>query len=364
MKSIFLANLDLKENEGIYKKICSEANGLKSALGECVLITKKNNGSKVNYLNNNIEEENANIFNVANKFIQNGDIQYLYVRHMIPNISLIKLLKVANKKGIKIFYEIPTYPYFGEQLKTSRKKYRALIKILLDIIFLPIIYNLAYKMVVIKSNSKVKMYKKMFEINNGANIDVIQSKEYDNCNEKDIFSIVTVGTLYPYHGYDRILKGLKECNELVDNKIVEFSVIGYSQTIDELKLMSNKYNLKHVKFLGIKSNEEMNQLFDNYDVGLGCLALHRRNADIDTTIKIIEYYCRGIPVVTSGISPMDKYNKKITIHIEDSEKPINIHEIYSKYKEISTKDKKMISLNAKSIFSWDSIMKKLFREEI
>lgn len=47
-------------------------------------------------------------------------------------------------------------------------------------------------------------------------------------------------------------------------------------------------------------------MYEEFDVGLGCLALHRRNADIDTTLKIIEYYCRGVPVVTSGKEPIQR----------------------------------------------------------
>lgn len=360
MEAIFLSNLNLSENEGIYKKIVAEAIGIKNAIGSCVLLTKTDEGSKINYLDDNIEKNSISIFKAAREIIKNNEIKVLYIRHMIPNIELISILRIAKKRNIKIYYEIPTYPYFAEQIRTSRKKYRAIAKVGLDIIFLPIIYKYIYKMVIIKSNTKVKKYKKMVEITNGALVENIEKKsKYDL--RKDVFSMVTVGTLYNYHGYDRILSGLKQCNEkTADGKKVEFNIIGASYTIDDLKEKVSKLGLKNVNFLGVKNSQELNQLFDNYDVGLGCLALHRRNADIDTTIKIIEYYCRGIPVVTSGISPMDDTNSNITIHIEDSEEPIDINELYLKYKKIKEENKRNISDEAKKLFSWNNIMRKLF----
>ncbi|WP_367559926.1 hypothetical protein [Streptococcus iniae] len=62
-------------------------------------------------------------------------------------------------------------------------------------------------LIVIKSNSKVKVFKKMIEITNGADTHSLKIKKYEQNYSK--ISLVAVGTIYPYHGYDRILKGLK-----------------------------------------------------------------------------------------------------------------------------------------------------------
>lgn len=363
MDALFVANIELKNTEGIYKKVSAQSDAIGNNIGNCKLITRKGKNAVVKeYLNESPIETNDNYYKYIINQLLKENVKVIYIRHMIPSFNLIKILRVAKKKKIKIYYEIPTYPYFGEQFKASRRKYRAIVKILLDVFFWPIIYAYIDKLVVIKSNTKTHFYKKMVEITNGALTEKIQSKKLYNAR-KDYFSMVTVGTLYPYHGYDRVLNGLKECNEVVDGKIVEINIIGSSYTIDKLKETANELGLKHVKFLGVKNSEELNQLFENYDVGLGCLALHRRNADIDTTLKIIEYYCRGITVVTSGVSPMDKYNKDITIHIKDGEDAINIKDLYEEYIKINTEDNKKISLKAKEVFSWNSIMNTLFEEE-
>mgnify|MGYP003289313760 CR=1 FL=1 len=356
MKSIYIANVDLEENEGIYKKIYAQAKGIYNITGNCIFITKNNKGSKILNLQSNDKKYNKNspLKYLLNYIRSKNDINKVYIRHMIPNVNLIRLLKMCKRKRIDVYYEIPTYPYFMEQIRTSKKKYRAIVKVILDMIVLPLIYYYVKKMVVIKSNTKIKLYRKMHEITNGVEYEAIKTKEL---KEKNVFSLVTVGTLYPYHGYDRVLKGLKECNEEVDGKKVEFNIIGNSQTIEDLKIMVKELNLKNVKFLGVKNLTEMNELFDYYDVGLGCMALHRRNANIDTTIKVIEYYTRGIVVATSGISPMDKYNPKYTIHVEDNELPIDINKLYKEYINLLPINPNEISICAKEKFSWESIMK-------
>lgn len=359
MRALFIANIKLDENEGIFKKVYAQAKGLKKAVGNGILITKSEIGCKIFDLDSGkVDEQSCSVLSKALELINTCDISKVYIRHMVPSYRLIKLLKVAHKKKCIIYYEIPTYPYYAEQFRTSKRKHRAITKLTLDTIFWPFIYKNIDKLVVIKSNSKVKKYKKMIEITNGALVDNIVTKQYKN-ELKKCFSMVAVGTLYPYHGYDRVLQGLKLCNESINGTIIQFNIVGSSETIDELKKEADNLGLCHVKFHGVKTTEELNLLYDQFDVGLGCLALHRRNADIDTTIKIIEYYCRGTPVVTSGISPMDQYYKNFTIHVESSEEPIDIEKVYKEFYSIDIDEKKKISSIAKEKFSWDNIMMKL-----
>lgn len=362
MNALFIANLELKETEGIYKKICAQSDAVEKVVGHCNLITRRGDKAVLKeYLENKQEELNNDFFDYISQQILSAEMDLIYVRHMIPNFRLISVLKNAKNQGVKIFYEIPTYPYFGEQFKASRKKYRAVVKIGLDLIFWPLIYHYIDKLVIIRSNSKSHHFKKMIEITNGVKTEDIKSKDYSGVNYKKVFSMVTVGTLYPYHGYDRVLEGLAACNERVEGVTVEFHIVGSSQTIDELHAMADKLKLHHVIFHGTKTTEELNCMYDSFDVGLGCLALHRRNADIDTTLKVIEYLCRGVPVVTSGQTPLKHFNN-CTIKVIDNDYPLSIEDIFSKYNKISLEVKKSISELAKSKFSWISIMRKALEE--
>lgn len=365
MKAVFVANLELEENEGIYKKVCSQSDAIGKTVGECLLITRHGKKAKIrmNDSSSAIVRDERFLDYIENLF-RKREVEMAYIRHMIPGIHLIRILRLAQKNGIKVYYEIPTYPYFAEQFRTSKRKYRAVVKIVLDLLFWPWIYRYINKLVVIKSNTKVKMYSKMVEITNGVRTDTIKSKNYKKENSSGIFRMVAVGTLYPYHGYDRVLRGLKACGEKVGDTVVEFHIVGNSPTIEELKGEAQQMKLNHVFFHGVKSTEELNVMYEDFHVGLGCLALHRRNADIDTTLKIIEYYCRGVPVVTSGYSPMDAYHPEFTIHLSDGEQPVDIPAIYDEYQKIEKGTRGKISRTAQEIFSWDYIMCNLFEDQI
>lgn len=362
MKSgVCFANLDLDVNEGIYKKIVAEAKAVSNKLGCCILVMKKGKHC-ISYLLNSgnvaeVKEHNSDAISYVMQYMNENDVDCIYIRHTIPSIRYINMIKMAHKKGIKLIYEIPTYPYFGEQFKTSKRKYRAVAKIIIDCIFWPIIYYYVDLIPVMRSSTKVHLYKKMISITNGLDITGVEVKSNGQDN-RSVFSMVAVGTLFPYHGYDRVLLGMKECNEKIKGVSVHFYVIGESETINELKLEAVSLGLNNVHFLGKKNTDELNKLYFKFDVGLGCLALHRRNADIDTTLKIIEYYCRGIPVVTSGISPMDNI-LNCTIHVHDDESPINIEEIYDQFRKMSKYRNKEISACARNIFTWNSIISKV-----
>lgn len=359
MNALFVANIEMGENEGIYKKVCAEAEAIEKTLGRCNLVTRQNGKANVKKVGENAESNNSTVLDYVIGCLKKDEIGFLYIRHMIPSPKLINLLKKAKSKGVIVYYEIPTYPYFNEQFKASRKKYRAVAKIAIDVFFWPLIYRYIDKLVVIRSNTKTRVYKKMIEITNGVRVDNIKSKTYD-IQENNVFRMVAVGTLFPYHGYDRVLKGMVACHEHIGNVKVEFHVVGSSQTIDDLHKMADDLNLHNVFFHGVKTTEELNLMYEQFNVGLGCLALHRRNADIDTTLKIIEYYCRGVPVISTGKCPLS--DGRFSYIIADNEDAVDIATIYNYYCRLTDAELKSISRIAKKQFEWDSIMRKCLED--
>lgn len=359
MKVLFLTAINLKTTEGIYKKVLAEAAALKKAVGEGWLIHATNSGAKIVDLNHmNVEESQNNIFLTANNMIQKAHIDIIYIRHMVPSIGLIRFLSHCKRAKIKILYEIPTYPYYGEQIKASRNKPRTILRLSYETIFWPLIYSRVDHLVVIKSNTRARMYSKMVCITNGVDPKGIKKKSYTKC-KKDKVSFVAVGTLYPYHGYDRMLNGFKKYGSEVDGKKIQLHFVGDSTTIKDLETLSQNLGLDNVFFHGVKTTDQLNELYEDFDIGLGCLALHRRNADIDTTLKIIEYYCRSVPVVTSGESPMDLYHPEFTMHVKDSEDAIDIIDLVHQYESMQNKNK--IWETACEKFSWKYIMDDLMQ---
>ena len=120
------------------------------------------------------------------------------------------------------------------------------------------------------------------------------------------YNILGLGTICKYHGYDRILKSIADCNgQLHDGRKIVFNIVGESNTIRQLREQALAMGLEqNVIFHGKKFTAELDEIFEKMDLAVGCIALYRRHANIDTTLKVVEYICRGMPYITSGISPM------------------------------------------------------------
>jgi glycosyltransferase involved in cell wall biosynthesis len=200
----------------------------------------------------------------------------------------------------------------------------------------------------------------MIEMNNGADPNGI-GVSVPRIPDSTTFRMATAGTLYPYHGYDRILQGLADCNEIVDGIPVEFHIVGESQTIDELDRLSNRLGLQRVYFHGRKDAATLNDLFRNYHVGLGCLALHRRHANVDTALKIIEYWMRGLPCVTSGVVPL-KHFAETVITVPDDEAAVDISSIFHAYRSIEEKTLENLADYSRQAFCWKNIMKEVLEK--
>jgi hypothetical protein len=64
------------------------------------------------------------------------------------------------------------------------------------------------------------------------------------------------------------------------------------------------------------------------DIAAGYLALHRRNADADTTLKVVEYLVRGISFFTSCIISNILQDEVTFLRIGNDDNPVNIATFY------------------------------------
>lgn len=364
---LFLANIEASSTEGIYKKIRAQARAWSIIANNVTLVCKKNKGVFiVVYEKGNYKGEKSfeyiSLLQYGLKYVKEEQPQIVYIRHMVPSISLIRVLKLARDFKAKIYYEIPTYPYYGEQIRSSQNKLKTGIKLCIETVFWPVIYYYIDKLLVIISNSKVKRYSKMLEITNGIDEDNICTVKH--ADSENIVSFVGIGTIYAYHGYDRLIKAIEECGGYIGGKKIIFKIIGESFEINKLKSkVTNSKCKDHYFFLGRKTTKELNELLTEQDIGVGCLALFRRNADIDTTLKVVEYMSRGMLILSSGLPSGMKSNKKICILVKNDESNIDMNSVY---KEIEMLQKRNANLQAQQVlnkYKWERVYSTCLGEE-
>ena len=360
-KAIFICDVPIDHQEGIFKKVYEQARVISKIIGECVFFSQtRQKCSSIKFLDG-IEKKVIDIESFYDRVfyeLNGGDV--IYIRHKFPSLKMLSLLIRAKKSCSKLFYEIPTYPYFGEQIKVSPHKFRTAIRILIDILAWPLIYYCVDSLIVIRSNTRARIYKKMHLIPNGiavSNIFPFQIMEHPG-----EINLIVVGTLYSYHGIDRLVNSLKKyyANEKKDK--ISLHIVGSSREIDLIKQNVKKERVPNIFFYGKMNSIELSNFYSKMDIGVGCLALYRRNADVDTTLKAVEYLCYGLPVVTSGSLMLeDDEIKKMMISVSNDSENISLESIVRQYKRIGIKDRFMAQNLALAELTWDGIFKRILK---
>ena len=105
-------------------------------------------------------------------------------------------------------------------------------------------------------------------------------------------------------------------------------------------------------FHGALSGGRLNDLFNNCDLGIGTLGIHRKGVLINSSLKHREYCARGIPFVYSGSDP-DFDTCNFIKKYEEDESVIHLEELKTFYNKIETiKDPTIIRDHAKNHLSW------------
>lgn len=379
MNILFFADIEKRLSDGIYKKICSQAKAF-SSYGKCTLLYHYNNSiyadiyesgiiscsnELLKYNTNSSFKINKKMIKIIFEIIKKDRFDLFYYRHSLkPSYSLHRLFKKCKKNGIKVICEIPTYPYFYEQVNNSNHKFVTFNKMLVDHFLWIINYRNIDLIVTILSNSKKRVFKKMFIIENAIDKNNVKLIDYKDSN-KNIFNIIGVGTIFKYHGYDRIINQLYECKgKLSNGNKVIFHIVGDSDEINNLRKKSISMGITdNVVFYGKKYSNELDGIFSEMDMAVGCIALYRRHANIDTTLKVIEYTCRGIPFVTSGQAPSLKENDNIlALKISNNDANINFDEWKLFCDNLGNKEKGEYAKKALEYFTWENNIERIINK--
>jgi glycosyltransferase involved in cell wall biosynthesis len=117
------------------------------------------------------------------------------------------------------------------------------------------------------------------------------------------FSLIAVASFQFWHGYDRLLHGLK--NYLLNksfpkNNVVEIIFVGEGEEVFNLHSLSEELGLReYVKFTGNLSGADLDKVFNNVHICVGTLGSYRKNMNKSSTLKLREYTARGLPSILS-----------------------------------------------------------------
>ena len=361
-KVLFLIFHGFDPNNGISKKISYQVNALKQCGNDVHLCYMDETGTKKRIIDDNIIADYGSgylskilkriDFSAISNYVKNNHIDIVYIRsNHNANPFTINMVKQMKKYGAKVVMEIPTYPYDSEYEAQGMSK-----QIFQDKLFRN---DLAKQLDAIVTFSDYNQIfgQRTIRISNGIDFDSVIMKNTINDTSKEL-NLIGVAEIHEWHGFDRLVKGLADYYSKQQNYIVRFHVVGYffsTEIENEFKnIISDNHMEDYVILYGKKHGEELDQIFDKCDFGVGSLGRHRVGIDKIKTLKNREYAARGIPFIYSE-TDSDFDSKPYVIKAPADETAIDIDNIVSFYNSISISPEEI--RNSISSLSWENQMK-------
>ena len=253
-------------------------------------------------------EENSIVFDFA------------YVRYHFFDKKFIKLLKELHLASKKVIIEAHSAPKFPKGLS-----------VMSYIGFRDHIWNKKAKkyvdLVASMSNEESLWGVDTVKIANGIDISNISLHQYNgNCDD---INLIAVSFESPVHGYDRVLKGIRNYYDGGGTRKIMFHIVG--TTLNSTDNLIKKLNLEDICIkYGPKSGIELDRIYNNANIGIGCLANHRIGSFYGSALKTKEYIAKGIPFIY-GWKEKVLENFMYAKCFELCEEPIDFNEVISFY---------------------------------
>ncbi len=313
MKIAYIIEWDIYEDSGVLKKINSQINEwrLNGSSAYPVLISPKRkkkslidgklftsaiirilpNGFIANYLNK------ITTINKVSSYLKELNPDIVYIRQNIWYPGLDKVLSrydsvmelnTDDVKEIKLLGGVkPTIYFYGRNKLIS--SIQGFVSVSEEIAQL-------YK----------KFKKPIVTIGNGITIEKGQSLKKDNRYAgNNIPQIIFVGTPnQPWHGIDKILLMAEHLSEF------SFHIVGCQNSF--------QCQVKNIEFHGYKNSQQLKELYQSMDIGIGTLALHRKGMHEASPLKTREYLLNNLPMIV-GFTDTDLDGQDFILNIGNYE---------------------------------------------
>lgn len=346
------------ENEsyfGVAKKIIGQVKAF-NKLGinmESVIVRNK----KIYLGNKFVSTVNSNylVFLKIHKYLKSCEIAYdfIYIRYSVGNIFLLKLCKFFKNNKMKVIIELPTFPYKNE-VDMSRVKNKVLY--IIDDFVIGRLKKYVFRIATTSLDREIYGVE-CINFNNG--IDMEEIGEVRGGNQVEKINFIGVANVNKWHGYDRLIVGLDKYYKQEAIKYdVKFYIVGNGQELQNLKNLVQKLNIQnHVIFTGSKRGNELEEIYNECNIGVSSLALFRAGGGHDP-IKTKEYLAKGLPVMLGYEDKLVNMKLPFIFKVKEDNTLININNIIHKYINLNFKSEE-IRQYAKTHLSWEAQVKKI-----
>ena len=227
------------------------------------------------------------------KNIVGKEYSVLYVRHS-GRIDpwVLAVLKEAQRNGLQVIYEFPTFPYDGHAYSFINK-----IDLLIDLSC----RSLLKKYVNMTVNwERISETYGISSLALESGIVVQNVKMIANQKLDDTIDLIAVAAIQPYHRYDKIIRAMHIYYSQGGDRNIVFHIVGdgnyksqYMGLVSELGLETK------VIFYGEKQGEELETIYEKADIGVGTFGWYTVGVyKTSGALKLREYAAKGLPIIS------------------------------------------------------------------
>lgn len=278
------------------------------------------------------------------------DIDVIYIRRFNATRWLINYLKFLKKLNKKIILEIATYPYDNE---TQKQNYFTKQ----DKIWRDEYYKYVDKVVTFSGDNKIWNIP-CINISNGIDLEevkLIKKKAHKGVN------FISVSQCHFWHGIDRFLYSLLQYRKNGGKEEIKFYIVGEGNETSKLKkIVEDNIELQDIViFYGFKLGKELDEIYNDSDIAVGCLGNHRKGISYIQALKNREYCAKGLPMIFSENDPCF-IGKEFVYKATEDEKLLDINKTIEWYKNLKLSSEEIREYSKE--FTWDKQMKKVISE--
>jgi glycosyltransferase involved in cell wall biosynthesis len=340
-KLLYLSFCDFENgnSNGVVKKILDQSHafnltGYDTTIGAIKsdnVVIINNGDEKFIGKTNSIIHKRISHLNILKSYLKSEAFDAIYIRYPLCDYLFLNLLKsIRHRSNAKIVVEIPTYPYKAECMALSTK-----ILLLMDQINNRRLKKYVDRIATFSTDEEIFGIQTL-KIINGIDFSITKCKRHIEHHQNKL-NIIAVASMFPWHGYDRFIKGLYDYYKKNDiNKYVFFHLVGEGSEIPKYKELVYEYGLgDYVVFHGAKFGDELDYLYEISDLAIECLGAHRKKLFLSSSLKSREYSAKGLPIITSceiDAFPSEQYD--FVLKIPEDESNVNIQNIVDFYDDL------------------------------
>ncbi len=267
------------------------------------------------------------------------EVDYLYFRKPIVLTgafrTFLRRLK-RNSPKVKIVMELPTR-FYDKEITNGRIANLPL--------YIREIYNrkrlkdLVDRIAVTGTDEDILWGVKTLKFKNGVNLK--KNPVRNPVQDDGVIRFCFVARFAFYHAVERFIRGMIEYYKNRGTQETLLYVVGDENSIltDLKQLSENPYVKDRVVFTGRKTGDELRKIYDQCNIGVCSLGIHRLKKAVNTSLKSREYLVAGLPICYSGdLDFLREEPVDFAFNYPEDESPIDIDAMIKKYKRLLEKE--------------------------